>query len=221
MDANKCFRTWESDGDRILTKDINSIDRILVEYRKLNHLTVRVGALRASNGHSEQQMEMIAMANEYGVPHITPVHGQWLTIPTKLAGSQSARQIDGLFKPHGKNVLAKANGNGGLDVYFVLVKQIIIPKRPFLTSTFTNKFESSWFELAEVNISKVGVGEMTAHECMADIGRHMARDVQARIASMHSPHNAPATIARKGKDNPLIDTGALYRSISWTEDLYD
>lgn len=202
-------------------KDVNNIDRILVEYRKLNHLTVRVGALKASNGHSEQQMEMIAMANEFGVPHITPVHGQWLTIPTKLAGSQSARQIDGLFIPKGKHYLAKENSSGKLDIYFYLKKEISIPKRSFLTSTFINKFESSWFELAKVNISKVGVGEMTAHECMADIGRHMARDVQARIASMHSPHNAPATIARKGKDNPLMDTGALYRAISWTEDFYD
>lgn len=204
-----------------MTRDFNDLDRIIREYRKLNHITVRVGALKANGDRSEQQMEMIAMANEYGVPHITPVHGQWLTIPTELAGNHSAREIDGLFKPHGKNVLAKANGRGGLDVYFVLKKEITIPKRPFLSSTFIRKFETSWAELATVEIAKLGVGEMTAHEVMASIGRRMSRDVQATISAMRSPHDSPATIARKGKDNPLIDTGALYRSISWTEDRYE
>lgn len=204
-----------------MIRDFNDADRILSEYRKLNHLTVRVGALKAADGHSEQHMEMIAMANESGVPHIRPVHGQWLTIPTKLAGDHSAREIDGLFKPHGKNILAKSNGSGGLDVYFILKKEIAVPKRPFLSGTFIRKFETSWFELAKVEISKLGVGEMTAHEVMNSMGRQMARDVQASIAAMKSPANAPATVERKGKDNPLIDTGALYRSISWTEDMYE
>ncbi|WP_203642971.1 hypothetical protein [Levilactobacillus andaensis] len=203
-----------------MTQDFNDADGILREFRKLNNLTVRVGALKATDGHSEQHMEMIAMANENGVPHIRPVHGQWLTIPTKLAGDHSAREIDGLFKPHGKNVLVKANGNGGLDIYFILKKEITVPKRPFLSGTFIRKFETSWFELAKVEISKLSVGEMTAREVMASMGRRMARDVQATISAMKSPANAPATIERKGKDNPLIDTGALYRSISWTEDVY-
>lgn len=204
-----------------MTEDFDDVGKIIREMRKLNRITICVGALKPVGGASEAHMEMIAMANEFGVPHIRPRNGKWLTIPTKLAGAMGAREIDGLFKPRGKNFLAKKNGSGGFDIYFWLKKEVTVPKRSFLGDTFTEKIGTSWLDKATVEISRVSVGEIRARECMDSIGRLMARDVQARIATMSTPPNAPATIERKGKDNPLIDTGALYRSINWTEDAYE
>lgn len=191
-----------------------ALDKAILEFKRLNRLTVKVGAFKANGGRSESYMELIAMANEYGVPHIRPINAQWLTIPTKLAGTKKASEIPGLFKPRGKNILAKANPSGGLDVYFILSKDVTIPKRPFLQNAFDENATSKWANILLESAAKIPDGEMTADEVFAAVGRQMVKDVHKAIAVM-KPDNAPATIARKGKNNPLIDTGALFRSIAY------
>lgn len=200
-----------------MSEDYNRLPWIIDQLKRLNHMTVRVGALKATGGRSESYMEMIAMANENGVPHIRPKNGQWLTIPTKLAGTRRASEIPGLFKPKGKKILAKSNVNGKLDVYFYLTKEVSIPKRPFLENAFNHNVDTKWADLVERDVGKVMDDDMTAHEVMDDLGRQMVKDVQREIKVM-KPGNAPATVDRKGSNNPLIDTGALYRSIDWTVD---
>lgn len=192
-------------------KDFNRYDSVLKEAHKLKHMSVNVGALRG--GGNEEYLEMIAMVNEYGA-HIRPKNSQWLTIPTKLAGNRSAREIEGLFIPHGKHFLAKTNAGGGLDIYFWLKKSVDIPERSYLRSAFDEHWRNTWAVQVEFDASKLLVGEMTADELYKDLGRVMTNDVQRAIA-MAGPENAPATVSRKGKNNPLIDTGGLYRAISW------
>ncbi|WP_338230792.1 hypothetical protein [Lactiplantibacillus paraxiangfangensis] len=195
------------------SEDFNRLERPTSELKKLGGMSVHVGALKAASGNSESFIEMIAMVNEYGA-HIHPKNGQWLTIPTKLADGRKASEIEGLFKPKNHNILAKSNGQGGLDVYFILKKQVDIPERSFMRNTFDQNIKSKWTDRVKFDISKILVGEMRAKELYIDLGRQMVKDVQRAMVKA-SPSNAPLTIANKGKDKPLFDTGALYRSISW------
>lgn len=194
-----------------MTKDFNKYGRVIKEVHALKHMSVNVGALRSSG--DGDYLEMIAMVNEYGA-HIKPKNSQWLTIPTKLAGKRSAREIEGLFIPHGKHFLAKTNVNGGLDIYFWLKKSVDVPERSYFRATFDKHWRSNWADQVQFDGSKMLVGEMTAKELYEDLGRVMTKDVQKAIATA-SPKNSPATVARKGRNNPLIDTGGLYRAISW------
>lgn len=197
-------------------KDFNNFERPIRELHKLSKMQVRVGALKAGDGNSESFLEMIAMVNEYGA-HIVPKKAQALTIPTKLAKGRKASEIPGLFRPKGRDFLAKSNGAGGVDVYFWLRKSVDIPERSFLRNTYDQHIKSNWTDLVGVDVSKIVVGEMTAKELYDDLGRQMVKDVQRAMEKV-TPGNAPLTVANKGKNKPLFDTGALYRSISWVVD---
>jgi hypothetical protein len=48
------------------------------------------------------------------------------------------------------------------------------------------------------------------------IGMVAVGDVQRRIVQRIPPPNAPSTIAKKGSDVPLIDTGRLRQSVDYT-----
>ena len=47
------------------------------------------------------------------------------------------------------------------------------------------------------------------------IGMYVTREVKRTIARKSSPPNAAITVANKGFNNPLVDTGAMQRSIYW------
>ena len=49
----------------------------------------------------------------------------------------------------------------------------------------------------------------------ARIGRYAAGVIRERIRAIKNPPNAPATLARKNGDNPLIDRGELHDAIDW------
>ena len=52
----------------------------------------------------------------------------------------------------------------------------------------------------------------------AALGELVKGEVQRRIAELKTPPNAPATIARKGSSNPLIDKGVLRASATYKVD---
>lgn len=48
------------------------------------------------------------------------------------------------------------------------------------------------------------------------IGQIAVGKVQQYMTDLQSPANAPSTIAKKGSSNPLIDTGALRQSVTYS-----
>lgn len=200
-----------------MTEDFNDLDRVISEFKKLSRLQVRVGALHTGGGRSDDFMEMIAMANEFGV-HIRAKNHKYLTIPTKEAGKRKAREIPNLFFHYTKQnhypTLAVQDGNG-VKIMFYLKTDVKIPERSFLRTAFDQHESTDWNERIGKDLEKMMDGDMTAIELYNDLGRLMVKDVQRAIAKAE-PGNSPLTIARKGKDSPLQDTGALFRSIDWT-----
>ena len=50
---------------------------------------------------------------------------------------------------------------------------------------------------------------------MAQVGEAIAGQLRESITTFSTPANAPSTIARKGFDKPLVETGHLLASVSY------
>lgn len=92
-----------------------------------------------------------------------------------------------------------------------------IPARPTLQPAI-EKGAPQYQRLAEVMIPKVLSGEMTMLMLLEQMGQLAEGHIKQEITDMDSPPNAAATIAKKGSDNPLIDTGAFRQSIRYVID---
>ncbi|WP_105965052.1 hypothetical protein [Apilactobacillus micheneri] len=197
-------------------EDFNNIPFIIRELNRLNHFQVVCGVLNIPTGKDEDYLEMIAMVNENGAD-IVPKRTKYLTIPTPNAGKHKASDFDGLFfyiTKSGKKSLAMKDG-GSIKVMFLLSTHVKIPKRPFFRSSFDNKVNTDWADAINGDVDKIMACQMTAKELYQHLGRLMVNEVQAQISTMTNPGNAPITKANKGKDDPLKDTGTLYRSIGY------
>lgn len=92
-----------------------------------------------------------------------------------------------------------------------------IPARPFLQPAI-EKGAPQYQRLAEVMIPKVLTGEMDMTMLLEQMGQLAEGHVKQEITDLKIPPNAKSTIAAKGSDNPLIDTGALRQSIRYVID---
>lgn len=193
-------------------KDFDRIPDVEREMAELNHLQLQVGIF----GEDGSFMQMIASANEYGAD-IEPKNGKWLTIPTKNAPKGAkARDIEGLFRPKDKNILAVSDGKGGLIPMFYLVKKVHIPERSFIRSTFDENVDD-WVEYLVDQVINLGMGKsgITARKIMESLGNRIQRSIVQKIRSIESPANSPVTIARKGSNSPLEDTGHLIDAVRY------
>lgn len=88
-----------------------------------------------------------------------------------------------------------------------------IPARPMLASTFDEKrrqhralYRKAWGDIAE--------GKRRVERALLLFGNEVRSDVVDKITDGPFEPNAPSTIARKGVDNPLIDTGTMRDQVS-------
>ncbi len=185
----------------------NRMAKVESELQQLSHRRIIVG-VPLDNSF----LQMIASVNETG--KVITAKKEWLTIPTAAAGTRKAREIPGLFKPKGKNILAVKNGDD-LTVMFYLKKQVVIPKRPFIRqATIRNRHK--WAKMAREGVLGIIRGNETSDSVSKRIARVMANDIRLTMRVLYDPANAPATVERKGFNNPLIDSGKLIGSITWT-----
>lgn len=56
-------------------------------------------------------------------------------------------------------------------------------------------------------------GKKSAPNVLDAVGRAFMKDLRQAILDFSTPGNAPSTIAAKGKDDPLVDSGELVRGI--------
>ena len=87
-----------------------------------------------------------------------------------------------------------------------------IPERPFFRRAIANG-KRRVGEIIEDNIDTrtMAVDQRTA----GLIGAYMVGEIQKEIVRLDEPPNAPITIERKGRDNPLVDTGKMKQSVTF------
>lgn len=93
-------------------------------------------------------------------------------------------------------------------------KKILIPERSFMRSTLEEN-RSNLREKSKKAVRLIQKGQIDANTALALLGEFFADEISKKIVDIRSPPNAPATIKRKGFDNPLIETGQLKNSITY------
>lgn len=86
-----------------------------------------------------------------------------------------------------------------------------IPPRPFFRNTIAGK-KQEWRD----NMKAILVAQdYDVHTTLEAVGMVARDDIMASIRQMSEPANAKSTVAKKGFNNPLIDTGVLLRSMDY------
>ncbi len=130
---------------------------------------------------------IVAVANEFGTD--------------KENGS--ADSIFGDVLPKG----TAAHGARGAGVH--------VPERSFIRSTVDAKKNGEWRIAAEELRKEMIEGRMTTDRALGLMGLRIKKDIQEKIRSQVPPPNAASTIAAKGSDHPLINTGQLLNGIDF------
>ncbi|USS94003.1 hypothetical protein M8332_06870 (plasmid) [Fructilactobacillus ixorae] len=190
-----------------MSENFDNLGPAIEELKKLNGTNIYVGI-----PWDDKHLTMIAMVNEVGAT-IRPKKGQFLCIPAnKDMVGKSPKDVKGLFRPKGKNVLALANKSGGIKVMFILKKSVTIPPRPFLRTTMT-KYAQEWSGVVQTEVQKILVGESNANQSIDTIGKRAVKEMKRTIKQFDRPPNSKLTQELKGANNPLIDTGKMMNSV--------
>ena len=93
-----------------------------------------------------------------------------------------------------------------------------IPARPFMRQTFRTKKDIRQGLRVRVRKSKsMGVSDGTdlPIDTLEAMGQALASAMKSIIAGWKSPKNAEFTIKKKGKDDPLVETGLMMKSVRY------
>lgn len=135
--------------------------------------------------------------------------------------------VKGLDKMHVKvGVLASRGGNERTETGMTLIELMAthefgapsagIPERRPIRKTFEDK-EDELVELQEKLAKMVVTNHLEPKKALTVIGSWAATEIKKTITE--GPHLTPAlkpaTIARKGSDRPLVDTGRLVGAVAY------
>lgn len=212
---------YRANGFNDLIHDQQKFDQ---ELHRLEHHKLYVGALRSVDDKSIEFLQMICSVQNFGCT-IKPVNGKYLTIPTPNAhghkagdfGRYSRGNPTGLFfhiaSSSGNPTLAR-NVNGDLQVVFLLEKQVTIPARGFIDKT-VDDCKDIITRIVEDDVTNYWDGSSNYLRTLNRLGRVLSLSLITNIKSWSNPANAQITQANKGKNDPLVDTGDLQKSITW------
>lgn len=93
------------------------------------------------------------------------------------------------------------------------------PARPFMGPAFDENV-SKIREQMDLQYQAVIRGTSTLYKAVGIIGQYHVRDIQNKISDNVPPPNSPVTIALKGSDRTLIDTGIMRASVRYVMKAY-
>jgi len=94
-------------------------------------------------------------------------------------------------------------------VHMVPAHTVTIPPRPFFRSMIADE-KPYWSSDLRHALNEYNYN---AHKALDSMGQLIVADLQKSIKDFTTPANAPSTIARKGFDDPLVDTGHMWKTV--------
>jgi len=88
------------------------------------------------------------------------------------------------------------------------------PTRPFIRVGFAGRIKNDP-ELFFSSIKRIVEGDSTFAAEYKVLGPKLVLEMKQSIAEWDTPSNSPKTIAEKGFNNPLIDSGTMYDSVDY------
>lgn len=89
-----------------------------------------------------------------------------------------------------------------------------IPERSFMRTTFDERANGLQNDLRR-QFGMVMDGTKSTFQALSYVGLKHQDQIKEKIVTLKSPPNSPATIAKKGSANPLIDTGAMVANVRY------
>jgi hypothetical protein len=86
-----------------------------------------------------------------------------------------------------------------------------VPPRPFMRYS-VNTYSAEWFEIIRVSLKATNYD---ARATLTAAGQLVQMRIQSVIKAWADPPNAPATIATKGFNNPLIESQYMVRHVTY------
>ncbi|MBN9074319.1 MAG: hypothetical protein J0H34_22505 [Rhizobiales bacterium] len=83
-----------------------------------------------------------------------------------------------------------------------------VPERPALRNTIRNNLPK-YASMLKDGARAIYALESTPESVLDKLGKVAAADLQAEIASLSTPPNAPETVRTKGRNDPLVETGRM------------
>ena len=142
---------------------------------------------------------MVAFINEYGATIKVKEHDQNIY--------RSINEQTGEFNKKGKFV--KKKDSNFMTTHHVKAHTITIPQRPFFRKAISKNKEGWGSDLGKF----LKESNYEADTALEQLGEVIQGQVQDSILEFTDPKNADSTIAKKGFDSPLRDTGHMYRSV--------
>lgn len=91
-----------------------------------------------------------------------------------------------------------------------------IPERAFMR-TSAKELTPRARELAAKLLAAAIAGTITIDQALDRLGLFIQTGIKRTIDDWEIPPNAPSTIARKGANNPLVDTGQMRNSVQYVK----
>ncbi len=129
---------------------------------------------------------------------------QWESLKQALGRARKMRVVVGW--------IGKQAGLGALHEFGAPAAGI--PERSVIRATFDAK-QSELAALQAQLAGQIIAGKTTVERALGIMGLRFQSWCQQRITSGSLAPNAPRTIARKGSDRPLVDTGQLVQAITF------
>jgi len=141
---------------------------------------------------SRKQLDKIEKELDYLKTH---------TVWVGFVGGEADKKVDGVAI----YMYANFNEYGGGNT----------PSRPFFRTALNNNRKYIKEQLKEL-LGKVATGKMTGEIALKSIGLEVQGLIQDSIKNGNWEKNADSTIAaKKGKGQPLIETGSMLRAVSF------
>lgn len=176
----------------------SKLEEALEKYLTGN-LELRAGIFEKATYPDGMPVANVAYINEYGA-----------TIEQQARTGTIYRKLkkDGSFARGGKFVKAK-NSNFATQ-HDIAAQTINIPPRPFFRFAIAlNK--KKWSDAIGKSLADGGSPAIALRKA----GEIITDDLRESVREWSDPQNAKSTVAKKGFNNPLIDTGQLMNSFSY------
>lgn len=98
--------------------------------------------------------------------------------------------------------------------------EIVIPPRAFMRQT-SDKHKKEWMWKFREYLVKVLDGKITFEQAMNRLGAVIQGDIKETISTFSEPANSPMTIAMKGFNAPLRNTGIMLETVDYEVETND
>jgi hypothetical protein len=146
------------------------------------------------------------------VAYIASIHefGMTINVPQRTTTIYRKLNKDMSFAKNGRFVKAKASNYA--TNHIVPAHQIKIPARPFFRTMIADK-QSTWGDALG---KALAARDYDGAQALGLLGILIQGQLQNSIRDIRAPSNAASTVAAKGFDNPLIHTGHMLNSVSYS-----